>query len=77
MEPILKELSEEYDGRAVIEVIDLNEHEEAAAQYGVQVIPTQIFFDAAGNEVWRHQGFLSKNAIVEKLTELGVGPVDQ
>jgi thioredoxin 1 len=76
MEPILKELIEEYDGRAVIEVIDLNEHKEAAAHYGVQVIPTQIFFDAAGEEVWRHQGFLSKDAIIEKLTELGVEPFD-
>jgi thioredoxin 1 len=75
MEPILKEVSLEYAGRAVIEVIDLRDHPDAAKQYGIRVIPTQIFFDTSGAEVWRHEGFLSKEAIVSKLAELGVQPV--
>ena len=77
MEPILKEVTREYDGRAIIEVIDLRDDAEAAKRYGIRVIPTQIFFDPEGNEVWRHEGFLPKDAIVEKLAELGAEPIDR
>lgn len=77
MAPILKDLKQEYEGTAIIEVIDLNEEPGAAKAYGVRLIPTQVFFNADGDEVWRHEGFLPKDAIVEKLLELGVGPVDR
>jgi len=76
MAPILEELKKEYEGRAVIEVIDLGNRPGAATHYGIRVMPTQVFLDSDGNEVWRHEGFLSKQAIVEKLEEMGVGPVD-
>jgi thioredoxin 1 len=75
MEPILKQVSREYAGRAVIEVIDLKEYPDAAKEYGIRVIPTQIFFDKNGAEVWRHEGFLSREAIVSKLAELGAQPI--
>lgn len=72
MAPILDELKREYQGRAVVEAIDLREDPEAAREYGIHLIPTQIFYDADGEEVWRHEGFLAKDAIVAKLKELGV-----
>jgi thioredoxin 1 len=74
MAPILEDLKAEYEGRAVVEVIDLRDHREAAGEYGIRVIPTQIFFDAEGKEVWRHEGFLAKEDIVAKFTEIGVPP---
>ncbi len=76
MAPILQELKKEYEGRAVIEVIDLRDHREAAREYGIRVIPTQIFFDADGNEVWRHAGFLAKADIIARFSEMGVAPSD-
>jgi thioredoxin 1 len=36
------------------------------------MIPTQIFFDRAGNEVYRHSGFMDKKAIVAQLAQMGV-----
>ena len=72
MAPILEELKREYQGRAVVEVIDLRDDPGAAREYGIRLIPTQIFYDAAGEEVWRHEGFLAKDAIVAKFTEMGV-----
>lgn len=75
MAPILEELKKEYEGRAIIEVIDLRENMEAARKYRIRVIPTQIFFDAEGNEVWRHEGYMPKEQIVAKLAELGAKPV--
>lgn len=74
MAPILKELSEEYSGRAIVEVIDLREKPEAAQEYKITLIPTQIFFDSNGNEVWRHEGFLPRDQIVAKFAELGAEP---
>jgi thioredoxin 1 len=72
MAPILEELKREYQGRAVVEVIDLRDDAGAARDYGIRVIPTQIFYDAAGEEVWRHEGFLGKDAIIAKFKEMGV-----
>ena len=74
MAPILKELTEEYKGRALVEVIDLRFQPQAAMEYGINLIPTQIFFDDKGVEVWRHEGFLPKDQIVAKFAELGVKP---
>jgi len=72
MTPIIEELSKEYDGRAAIAFIDVWEHRAEAKKFGVRTIPTQIFYDAEGKEMYRHTGFLGKEAIVVKLKELGV-----
>lgn len=72
MAPILEELKAEYEGRAVVDFINVWKNNEAAQEYGIAAIPTQIFFDRDGKEVWRHVGFLSKEAIVAKFVELGV-----
>ncbi len=44
----------------------------AGEPYKIRVIPTQIFFDLDGKEVWRHEGFLPKNDFIAKFAELGV-----
>lgn len=72
MTPIVEELRKEYEGRAAILFIDVWEHRDVARKYGVQSIPTQIFYDREGREVVRHEGFLDKKSIVAKLQELGV-----
>lgn len=72
MAPILDELGREYAGVFKVDVYDLRQNREAAAQYGVRVIPTQIFYDAAGRELFRHEGFFAKDDIVAKWRELGV-----
>jgi len=75
MAPILVELREAYAGKATIEFIDVWKSPEAGRPYEIRVIPTQIFFDREGNEVWRHEGFLAREDIVAKLKELGAGDV--
>ncbi len=72
MTPILERLAKTYDDRAEILFVPVNEHPMLAARYGVQGIPTQIFFDANGREVHRHTGFLSQDKIEAKLAEMGV-----
>lgn len=72
MAPMLKELAAEYDGRLQVDFIDVRQNPEAGREYNIDLIPTQIFFSAAGEELWRHQGFLSKEDILAKWAELGV-----
>jgi thioredoxin 1 len=72
MAPILAELSEEYRGALVVEVIDVRRNPEAGRQYAIRVIPTQVFVDASGEERFRHEGFMGRQAILDKWKELGV-----
>ncbi len=73
MAPILDELAKEYAGGMDVEFIDVwqKENAERAQKYNIQAIPTQIFFDADGKELWRHEGFISKEDIFKKWKELG------
>jgi thioredoxin 1 len=71
MKPILEELDKEYADRFTVEIIDLSLIPEATQDYGVQLIPTQIFFDASGKELFRHEGFMSREDILAKWSELG------
>jgi thioredoxin 1 len=52
--------------------IDVWENLNVTGQFGIRTIPTQIFYDAEGNEQLRHTGFLDKASIVKVLRELGV-----
>jgi thioredoxin 1 len=72
MAPVLEELQREYEGRLDVDFIDVWQNRDAAGQYGIESIPTQIFFDASGKEVFRHQGFFAKDDILKKWLELGV-----
>jgi len=71
MLPILQELQEEYRGRAIIKIIDIRYEPEPARFYKIRLIPTQIFFDVSGKEVYRHEGFMDKSSIKQKLQEIG------
>jgi thioredoxin 1 len=73
MAPILDGLKKEYAGKLDVVFIDVWKNEDAGKQYGIQMIPTQIFFDAAGKELFRHEGFFAKEDILAKWKELGVG----
>lgn len=70
--PILEELKKEYAGRVTVDFIDVWKNPKAGEPYQIRVIPTQVFFDADGKEVWRHEGFLPKEEFVKKFAELGV-----
>jgi thioredoxin 1 len=72
MAPILADLKREYAGRADIVFIDVWENPDAGDSYRIRGIPTQVFFDARGQEVWRHEGFLDRPEIVARLRAMGV-----
>jgi thioredoxin 1 len=72
MAPILESLAGEYRGKASVLFIDVREDQAAAKRFKVQMIPTQIFFDAQGKEVKRHIGFMDKPEIEKELKAAGL-----
>jgi len=72
MAPILKELSEEYKGRVVIKIIEINEDRELTEANKIRLIPTQVFFDSKNKEVFRHEGFMGKDEIKKVFQKMGI-----
>ena len=71
MAPILEELRSEYRGSLVVEFIDVWKDKQAAVSNKVWVIPTQVFFDDNGTELFRHEGFFSRADILGTWAKLG------
>ncbi len=72
MAPILEDLKTTYAGQMQVEFIDVWKTPDAGKPYNIRSIPTQIFFDAQGKELFRHEGFYGKVDMLAKWQELGV-----
>jgi thioredoxin 1 len=72
MSPILEGLKKEYAGRMNVEFVDVWVNPDDGKPYNIEMIPTQIFFDADGKELFRHEGFFGREDILGKWKELGV-----
>jgi thioredoxin 1 len=72
MAPILEQLKQEHAGRLEVEFIDVWQNPNAAKQYKIEMIPTQIFYGNTGKELFRHVGFIGRDDILAKWKELGV-----
>lgn len=71
MAPILDEMKETFSGQLDVEFIDVWENEGISEKYGIRMIPTQIFYDAEGKELYRHEGFYAREEMLKKWSELG------
>jgi thiol-disulfide isomerase/thioredoxin len=74
MTPILDELRADCTDKFQIEYIDVWKYPTEGRKYGVTKIPTQVFYDTQGRELYRHIGFLSKKEILDTWKKLGVKP---
>ncbi|HBC47155.1 MAG TPA: thioredoxin [candidate division Zixibacteria bacterium] len=72
MAPILEEMKTKYKGKAEVVFIDTKEDRDSALKYKITLIPTQIFFDTTGTEVYRHIGFFPADSIMAHFKTLGV-----
>jgi thioredoxin 1 len=63
MAPIIERLKQDYAGIVNIEFIDIRKDAAAGMVHAIRIIPTQVFLDSAGNEVFRHEGFFSRQEI--------------
>ena len=74
MQPIMKEIEEEYKGQVKVVFHDIKtaEGNPYIKEFGIRAIPTQVFLDKDGNEYFRHLWFFAKNELVEVLKMQGV-----
>jgi len=72
MAPIMEKIDERYKGKAAIVFIDVWKHREQAKRFSLRAIPTQIFFDSDGKEIYRHVGYMGEEDIVAQLQKMGV-----
>ena len=64
--PLIEQVAEEYDGKAVVAKVDIDEEQELATQYGIESIPTVILFkdgETINVEVGAHQKDFYANLI--------------
>jgi len=54
-----------------IRIINVYENREQTQQARITVIPTQIFYDPEGKELFRHVGMYPRDSIVAKFKEYG------
>lgn len=76
MQPVMKSVEQKYGGQVKVVFYDVWKQEQAhyAQQYGIRVIPTQVFLDKAGKELMRHEGFFPENQIDAFLQTNGLTP---
>jgi thioredoxin 1 len=74
MQPIMKEIAEEYKGQVKVIFYDVRTvfGEPYKKKFNIRAIPTQVFLDKDGKEYFRHLGFFAKNELVKVLQIQGV-----
>ncbi len=72
MKSVLEAIDKKYGEQINIIFIDVNKEKNAANDFGIRLIPTQIFQDNEGNELHRHEGFYPEEEIDKVLKEYGL-----
>ena len=67
--PIVDELHTDYDGKAVVGKVNVDDQQEIAAQYGIRNIPTILFFKG-GEIVDKNVGVAPKADLAKKIDDL-------
>lgn len=67
--PIIDELAEDFEGRAKVGKVDIDQNQSLAVQYGITAIPTLLFFKG-GQIVDQVRGAKSKRDLKESLDRL-------
>ena len=67
--PIVEEVGQDYDGKAVVAKVDVDSNPGITAKYGIRNIPTILFFKN-GEIADKQVGAVPKSAIVNKLEAL-------
>lgn len=72
MQPIMKEIAAEYAGKVQVVFYDVWKDPRPAQKYRIQLIPTQVFIDQGGKEIFRHVGDFPKEEILSMFKEKGI-----
>ena len=68
MNPVIREVAKEVNGKARIIKINIDKNVQAAQAYGVSAVPTFIIFKE-GKILWRHPGMIDKNSLLQVIRQ--------
>jgi thiol-disulfide isomerase/thioredoxin len=71
MKEILDPMMADYKGKVDIRIVDVYEDKERTRQFRIVTIPTQVFIDAEGKELFRHIGVYPRDSIETKFKGFG------
>lgn len=76
MQPVMKAIEEKYGEQVKVIFYDVwkSDQKKYAQQYGIKLIPTQVFLDESGKEFFRHEGFYPEAEIDKLLQGKGLKP---
>ncbi|MBN2090232.1 thioredoxin family protein, partial [candidate division KSB1 bacterium] len=72
MQPVMKAVEEKFGSQLKVVFYDVWQDNAPARQYGIRVIPTQVFVDESGKEFFRHEGFFAEAEIEKLLVDRGL-----
>ncbi len=78
MQPVMKSIESRYGSQVKVIFYDVwkPEQKQYAQKYGIQLIPTQVFLDVNGKEIFRHEGFYPEKEIDQLLVKKGLKPIN-
>jgi len=76
MQPVMKAIEEKYGQQIKVIFYDVwkEDQKKYAEQYGIRIIPTQVFLYKNGKEIFRHEGFFPESEIDKILQKNGLKP---
>jgi thioredoxin 1 len=76
MQPVMKSIEEKYGEQVKVVFHDVWKDKAPAQEYGIQLIPTQVFLDENGKEFYRHEGFYAEEEIIKLFETRNVKPLN-
>jgi thioredoxin 1 len=76
MQPVMRAIEDKYGEQIDVVFYDVwkPDQHHYAQKFGIRLIPTQVFLDKDGKEIFRHEGFFPENEIDVFLQESGLKP---
>jgi thioredoxin 1 len=75
MQPVMKSIETRYAGQVKVIFHDVFKERNKSAEFGIKLIPTQVFLDSTGKELMRHEGFYAEEEIDKFLRANGLTPL--
>jgi thioredoxin 1 len=72
MKPVLEAVRKRYPNQVDVIFYDVKKNPALAAEYGVRLIPTQVFLLSDGTEFFRHEGYFPESDVAAVLRKMGV-----
>ncbi len=72
MQPVLQDLREALEGKAIIHNFWIQQHPKIARHLRIIAMPTQVIFNPKGEEVFRHMGYFPPDEFHQTLRQLGI-----